>query len=84
MGWFPKVSDNDLIIHVELDEYGHVLHSDKRYQAKTTNPVTIRGLDRKGRRENSTDFGNRHVVNQVYPISLIPANHVLMNVEIDR
>jgi hypothetical protein len=84
MGWFPKVNDNDLIIHVELDDYGHVLHSSKRYQAKMTNPVTIRGLDRKGRREQSEEFGNRHMVNQVYPITLVPENNVLMNVEIDR
>jgi hypothetical protein len=84
MAWFPKVNDNDLIINVVLDEYGHVVDSTRRYQAKMTNPVTIRGLDRKGRREYEGDLGNRHMVNQVYPITLLPANHMLMNVEIDR
>lgn len=84
MGWFPKVNDNDLIIHVELDESGHVVHSGRRYQAKTTSPVSIRGLDRKGRREYEGDFGNRHVVNQTFEINLVPDNHVLMNVEVDR
>jgi len=84
MGWFPKINDNDLIVHVELDDYGHVANTGKRYQAKTTNPVTIRGLDRKGRREQGEEFGNRHMVNQNYPITLVPANNVLMNVEVDR
>lgn len=84
MGWFPNVNDNDLIIHVELDENNRVASTGKRYQAKMTNPVTIRGLDRKGRREYQGDLGNRHMVNQVYPITLVPANNVLMNVETDR
>ena len=84
MSWFPQVSDNDLIVHVELDNYGHVVDSGRRYQAKMTNPVSIRGMDRKGRREYEGDFGNRHIVNQKYPITLIPENNILMNVEIDR
>lgn len=84
MGWFPKINDNDLIINVELDEYGHVVSSERRYQAKMTNPVTIRGLDRRGRKEYEGDLGNRHMVNQLYPITLLPVNHILMNVEVDR
>jgi len=84
MGWFPKVNDNDLIINIELDENGFFANSTRRYQAKLTNPVTIRGLDRKGRREYSGDLGNRHMVNQNYEITLLPSNHILMNVEIDR
>jgi len=84
MGWFPKVNDNDLIIHIELDENGRMASAGRRYQAKTTNPVTIRGLDRKGRQEFDGDFGNRHLVNQVYPITLVPINNVLANVEVDR
>jgi hypothetical protein len=84
MGWFPAVNDGDLIINVELDDYGHVVDSDRRYQAKMTNPITIRGLDRRGKKEKGADFGNRHTVNQQYPITLLPQNHILMNVEIDR
>jgi hypothetical protein len=84
MGWFPKVSDNDLIINVELDEYGHVVSTGRRYQAKMTNQITIRGLDRKGRKEYDGDFGNRHVVNQTYPMTLVPENNILMHVEADR
>jgi hypothetical protein len=84
MGWFPKVNDNDLIIHIELNEAGHVIDSGRRYQAKMTTPVSIRGLDRKGRREYEGDFGNRHLVNQNYQITEVPDNHILMKVEIDR
>lgn len=84
MGWYPKVNDGDLIIHVELDDYGHVVNSSHRYQAKMTTPVSIRGLDRKGRRDTGDEFGNRHMVNQTYEITMIPDNHVLRNVEIDR
>lgn len=84
MGWFPQVHDNDLIIHAELNEDGYVENVGRRYQAKTTMPVSIRGLDRRGRREYGADLGNRHVVNQVFPITLVPSNHVLMNVEADR
>lgn len=85
MGWFPKVNDGDLIINVELDDYGHVANAGQRYQAKMATPVSIRGLDRKGRKENDGEyFGNRHIVNQTYPITLLPQNHVLMQVEIDR
>jgi hypothetical protein len=84
MGWFPKVNDNDLVINVELDENGYVASTGRRYQAKMTNPVTIRGLDRKGRQEYAGDLGNRHMVNQVYEMSLVPADNVLMKVEVDR
>ena len=84
MGWFPQIHDNDLIINVELDEYGHVVNSEKRYQAKMGAPVSIRGLDRRGRKDHGEEFGNRHIVNQTFPINLVPSNNVLMNVEIDR
>ena len=84
MAWFPKVQDNDLIVHVELDDYGHVVNTGRRYQAKTTTPVTIRGLDRKGKREYGGDFGNRHVVNQTFQITQVPVNNILMQVEVDR
>jgi hypothetical protein len=84
MGWFPKVNDNDLIINVELDDNGHVAATGRRYQARATNPVSIRGLDRRGRREYNDDLGNRHIVNQVYEMTLVPVNNVLMKVEVDR
>lgn len=83
-GWFPEVNDNDLIVNVTLDSDGRVVDTHERYQAKMTNPTSIRGLDRKGRREYSGDNGNRHVVNQAFEMSLIPAPNVLYNVEVDR
>jgi len=84
MAWFPQVNDNDLIINVELDDYGYIRNVGRRYQAKMTTPITIRGMDRKGRKEYGGDFGNRHVVNQTFPITLVPENNVLMQVETDR
>lgn len=83
-GWFPEINDNDLIINVELDNDGHVTNTHERYQAKKTAPISIRGLDRKGRREYSADHGNRHVVNQNFEMSLVPSTSVLNQVETDR
>jgi len=84
MGWFPKVDDNDLIINVELGNNGRVVAAGRRYQAKIVNPVTMRGLDNNGRIENKGYLNNRHTVNQKYQITLVPANNILMNVEVDR
>jgi len=84
MGWFPKVDDNDLIINVELGNNGRVIAAGRRYQAKIVNPVTMRGLDNNGRIENKGYLNNRHTVNQKYQITLVPANNILMNVEVDR
>lgn len=81
--WFPEINDNDLIINVELKD-GLVVDAHDRYQAKKTAPISIRGLDRKGKREYSADHGNRHVVNQNLEMSAIPETSVLYQVEIDR
>lgn len=83
-GWFPEINDNDLIVNVELDNDGHVTDTHERYQAKKTAPVSIRGLDRKGRREYSADHGNRHVVNQNFEMTAVPETSVLYQVETDR
>lgn len=84
MGWFPEVNDNDLIITVELDALGNIIDTHERYLAKMTNPVSMRGLDRKGRRERNEDFGNRHVIDQWFEMTLVPAKDSLYNVETDR
>lgn len=84
MGWFPEVNDNDLIITCTVDEQLRVLETQERYLAKMTNPVTVRGLDRKGRRERPGDFGNRFMVNQTFEMTLVPANDELYKVETDR
>lgn len=82
--WWPDIADNDLIIHVTVDDYGTILSTHERYQAKMVNPVSIRGLDRRGRREYSADFGNRHVVNQTFEMALLPSSHELYKIDIDR
>lgn len=84
MAWFPDVNDNDLIITCRVDRNFQVIETYERYQAKMTNPISIRGLDRQGRREYSEDFGNRHVIGQTFEMSLIPENDELMKVEVDR
>jgi hypothetical protein len=84
MGWFPEVNDNDLIISVTIDQSERVIDTHERYLAKMTNPVSMRGLDRKGRRERSEDFGNRHVVDQNFEMTLLPAKDTLYSVETDR
>jgi hypothetical protein len=62
--WFPEINDNDLIVNVTLDRAGRVIDTGDRYVAKQTNPVSIRGTDRRGRSEYSGDRGNAHLVNQ--------------------
>lgn len=82
--WWPDINDNDLIIHVTMDASGDVVNTGERYQAKMVDPVSIRGLDRRGRTEYTGDLGNRHVINQTFQMALLPAYHVLYNVETDR
>lgn len=82
--WYPEINDNDMIINVELDSKGRVLATRERYQAKMTSPVSIRGLDRRGRREDSGDGGNRFVINQTFEMTLVPTTSALYKVETDR
>jgi hypothetical protein len=84
MGWFPQVNDNDLIVVCTVDNAMNVTATHERYQAKQTNPVSMRGLDRKGRKERDEDFGNRHVIDQNFEMTLVPNNDVIYNVEMDR
>lgn len=84
MGWYPEVNDNDLLVIVELDQNENITETRERYQLKMTNPVSVRGLDRKGRRGDTEMWGNRFVLNQMFELSLLPTNHVLYSVETDR
>jgi hypothetical protein len=84
MGWYPEVNDNDLIITCQIDEAERVVKTYERYLAKMTNPVSMRGMDRLGRREYSEDFGNRHVTDQNFEMTLLPRDDVLYGVEVDR
>lgn len=82
--WFPELNDNDLLINVALDNAGSIIETRERYQLKMVNPISMRGLDRRGRQEYSGDYGNRHIVNQQFEMALVPPNNVLYNVEVDR
>lgn len=87
--WFPEINDNDLIINVILDEHrGSIIETEERFQAKQTNQISIRGLDRRGRRESSgltnVTRGNRFVINQQFELVLIPNNDELYSVETER
>jgi hypothetical protein len=84
--WFPEINDNDLIINVTLDATGHVIDTGDRYVAKKTNPISIRGTNRRGRQEYSGDRGNAHLVNQQFEMDLVPqhSGSALYDVEIDR
>lgn len=83
--WFPEMNDNDLLINVELDHSGrNIVATHERFQLKMTQPVSMRGVDRRGRREYTEDGGNRHVVNQHFEMTLVPRNDQLYNVETDR
>jgi hypothetical protein len=83
--WWPDFNDNDLIVQVELDQQGFIIDSHERYQAKLTNPVSIRGAkEQRGRQEYGGDFGSRYVINQTFEMTLVPASNVLYEVELDR
>jgi hypothetical protein len=82
--WWPEINDNDLIINVTIGRGEKIEDTHERYQAKMSNPITMRGYDRRGRREYSEDGGNRYVVNQQFQMTLIPKHDVLYNVETDR
>lgn len=85
--WWPDINDNDLLIHVELDRRGNIIDTAERYQAKMTNPVSIRGSNergRAGRHEYSGDFGTRYVVNTTFEMVLLPRTHEAQWVEVDR
>lgn len=82
--WFPDLNDNDLVINIVLDKQGIIVETGDRYQARMVNPVSIRGLDRRGRSEYTGDAGNRHIINQMFEMALIPRPNILYKVDIDR
>lgn len=84
IGWFPEVNDNDLLITCKINQAEQVVETYERYQLKMTSPSSIRGLDRLGRREYTEDFGNRHVTDQTFEMTLIPVHDELYQVEVDR
>jgi len=84
MGWYPDVSDNDLLTIVEIDRAYNIIETRERFLLKQTNPASIRGLDRRGRKEYTEDFGNRNITDQSFEMTLIPPNEEVYKVEMDR
>lgn len=86
MAWYPEVNDNDLMILCELDNQEKVIATHERYRLKDTTPISLRGLNRRGRRypNEPMDFGNQFAVNQTFEMSLAPENDVVYHVETDR
>lgn len=84
MGWYPDVNDNDLLITCRIDRAERVIETFERYLLKQTSPSSMRGQDRLGRREYGEDFGNRHITDQSFQMTLLPKHDTLYNVEIDR
>jgi hypothetical protein len=82
--WFPEINDNDLLINVIIGRDGRITATEERYQAKMTNPVTMRGHQRRGRREGTEDGGNRFMIGQSFEMTLIPRTDILYDVPVDR
>lgn len=85
--WTPLVGDNDLMIVCEIDGAERIIETYERYILKATQPITMRGLDRQGRREidgGLTASGNRHVVGQYCELALVPPTEPIYKVETDR
>lgn len=85
--WYPNLNDNDLLINIELDPAGNIVATQERYELKMANPTSVRGSEKRGRREGPdlADGGNRYVLQQAFEMALIPEiNHPIYNVEVDR
>lgn len=82
MGWFPEVHDSDLLVIVELDRYERIIDTRERFLLNVNTPVSMRGLDRRGRLEYGENFGNRHVTDQFFTMSVIPETDALMDLPI--
>lgn len=86
--WWPIVGDSDVMIVVDLDDAGRIANTYERYVLHQVQPITMRGLDRSGRRETpiADAGGNRFWVGQECEASMVPenANNPIYNVETDR
>lgn len=86
MAWYPEVNDNDLLVLTEIDAREQVIATHERYKLKQTTQISLRGLNRRGRRYpgEPMDFGNQLAVNQTFELALIPPNDTAYDVELDR
>jgi hypothetical protein len=86
MAWYPEVNDNDLLILCELDNKEQIIATHERYKLKQTTQISMRGLNRRGRRYpgEPMDFGNQLAVNQTFELALVPPNDAVYQVDVDR
>ncbi len=84
MAWYPPANDNDILTLVEIDRNARIVKTHERYQLKRTTPVSIRGRDRRGRRNEPVDFGNQYIINQTFEMALVPPNNIIYQVPMDR
>lgn len=83
--WFPLFADNDILINVTINAKGDITDAGERFELKNVQPVSIRGLDRYGRREKGNPYGpNRYMINQTFEMAKVPDNNVIYQVETDR
>lgn len=82
--WWPDINDNDLLVNVTVGRDRRIIDTHERFEAKNVNPVSMRGMDRSGRKEYTESFGNSFVVNQTFEMALIPETDVIYDVDTDR
>lgn len=84
--WWPLVGDNDLMVVVDLDDHGMIANTYERYQLKMVTPITMRGMDRRGRREitGANAGGNRYWIGQECEAVKVPTFDPIYQVEVDR
>lgn len=72
--WYPEMSDNDLVVNVDLSPQGYDIERElERYSLKMVQPQTIRGWGVKSR-------GQEHRVGQSFEMARIPRLHPLSEV----
>jgi hypothetical protein len=61
-----------------------IIATHERYKLKQTTQISMRGLNRRGRRYpgEPMDFGNQLAVNQTFELALVPPNDAVYQVEL--
>jgi hypothetical protein len=49
--WFPIMNDGDLLVSIDMDNGGNIVQAHERYECRSMQPITVRGNDKKGRRD---------------------------------
>ena len=75
--WYPEMSDNDLLIDVEVSSNNVIQQVRDRYELKQSQPITVRGFGIR------TQGKHEHKVQQSFEMSLLPKPHHYYNVPVD-